>query len=181
MGIESFVKNYLTLGFVQSNICGMKILPINNYNTNYQHSRFNNGMTIPGFTAKKIIPTKEQHNELRVFLHHIYEYKKGLRSLILTTEKKSNELYITQKLKQEKIPYFITPAGEKSINVFFGNEDCIKVVSTFDKKVSRLSPEKDFMLGILLGYDKILQCKRYMQRLGKATVKATKNINEKLS
>ncbi len=159
----------------------MKILPINNYNANYQYSQFNNGMTAPVFTAKKIIPTKEQHNELRVFLHHIYEYKKGVRSLILTTEKKSNQPYITQKLEREKIPYLITPAGEKSINVFFGNEDCIKVVSTFDKRLNKLSPEKDFMLGIMLGYDKILQCKRYMQRLGKVTAQAAKNINEKLS
>ena len=162
----------------------MRILPVNNYvfkNQNNVNNRNNQNVVIPAFGMKKIIPTKAQHNELRVFLHHIYEYKKGLRSLILTTEKSSNQAYITQKLEQEKIPHYITPAGKNSINVFFGNEDCIKVVSTFDKKVSNLSPEKDFMLGILLGYDKILQCKRYMQRLGKTVSNVAKDVSQKSS
>ena len=111
----------------------------------------------------------ENFNELRVFIHHIYEYKKGLRSLILTTEKKSNQQYIEERLQKEKIPYLITPVGEKSssINVFFGNEDCINVVKTFQKPLNKLSDEQDFMLGIMLGYDKILQCQRYIKRLGK--------------
>ena len=107
------------------------------------------------------MPTNEQYNELRVFYHHIYEYKKGLRSLILTTEKSQNRAVIESKLKREKIPYEIKNVNEKVINVFFGNKDCIKVVSTFDKPLNKLTPEQDFMLGIMLGYDKILQCKRY--------------------
>ena len=57
--------------------------------------------------------------------------------------------------------YVINEVNDKNINVFFGNKDCIKVVSTFDKKLYKLTPEQDFMLGIMLGYDKILQCKRY--------------------
>lgn len=99
--------------------------------------------------------------------------KKGLRNLILTTEKISNKDYITARLEKEKIPYIIHPAGERTINVFFGNEDCIKVVATFDKHLNKLSNEQDFMLGIMLGYDKILQCQRYLKRLGKnpSTVK----------
>ena len=46
-------------------------------------------------------------------------------------------------------------------NVFFGNKDCIKVVSTFDSRLYKLTPEQDFMLGTMLGYDKIQQCQRY--------------------
>ena len=111
------------------------------------------------------MPSKDAYNDLRVFMHHIYEYKKGLRSLILTTEKASNRDYIKYRLEKEKIPYLIQDVSDRSINVFFGNEDCIKVVSTFDKHLNKLSPEHDFMLGIMLGYDRILQCKRYMQRL----------------
>lgn len=106
-------------------------------------------------------PTNDQYNDLRVFYHHIYEYKKGLRSLILTTEKKDNRTIIEGKLQRENIPYVINEVNGKNINVFFGNKDCIAVVSTFDKKLNKLSPEQDFMLGIMLGYDKILQCKRY--------------------
>ncbi len=140
----------------------MRVQPIylNNYNQNnisIKHSTSFNGIKPPDIA---------QYNDLRVFLHHIYEYKKGLRSLILTTEKASNKDYIVERLEREKIPYVINPAGERTINVFFGNEDCIKVVSTFDKHLNKLSPEKDFMLGIMLGYDKILQCRRYMKKLG---------------
>lgn len=107
------------------------------------------------------MPTNEQYNDLRVFYHHIYEYKKGLRSLVLTTEKADNRAVIESKLKREKISYKIKEVNKKNINVFFGNKDCIRIVSTFDKPLNELTPEQDFMLGIMLGYDKILQCKRY--------------------
>ncbi|MBS4759479.1 MAG: DUF2023 family protein [Clostridium sp.] len=108
-----------------------------------------------------IPPAKDQYNDLRVFFHHIYEYKKGLRSLVLTTEKASNREIIERRLKRENIPYEIKDVNGKNINVFFGNKDCIRVVSTFDKRLDKLTPEQDFMLGIMLGYDKILQCRRY--------------------
>lgn len=113
------------------------------------------------FKAAYEKPDKEQFNELRVFYHHIYEYKKGLRYLVLTTEKKDNRPFIEAKLKKENIPYLINEVNSRNINVFFGNKDCIKIVSTFDKQLNNITPEQDFMLGIMLGYDKILQCKRY--------------------
>ncbi len=121
------------------------------------------------FTVKKTnpvfglsdIPTKKQYNDLRVFYHHIYEYKKGLRSLVLTTEKAENRKVIESKLQRENIPYIIREVNNKNINVFFGNKNCINVVSTLDCRLDKITPEQDFMLGILLGYDKILQCKRY--------------------
>lgn len=115
-------------------------------------------------------PSTDQYNELRVFYHHIYEYKKGLRSLILTTEKKDNRSIIEGKLQRENIPYVINEVNGKNINVFFGNKDCIKVVSSFDKRLNKLTPEQDFMLGIMLGYDKILQCKRYFVMKDKVNV-----------
>lgn len=120
-----------------------------------------NGILNFGEAKRKQRPTPEQFNDLRVFYHHIYEYKKGLRSLVLTTEKASNRDVIENRLKKENIPYLINEVGNKNINVFFGNPDCIKVVKTLDKKLDKITPEQDFMLGIMLGYDKILQCQRY--------------------
>lgn len=141
----------------------MRVYPVLNYAL-YNNCR---KKSEPSFTATPRVPM-ENLNELRVFIHHIYEYKKGLRSLILTTEKKTNQEYIEKRLEKEGIPYIITPVGEraKTINVFFGNEDCINVVKTFQKPLNKLSDEQDFMLGIMLGYDKILQCQRYIKRLG---------------
>ncbi len=119
-------------------------------------------------TNKKVVsfsasdrPSTRQFNELRVFYHHIYEYKKGLRNLVLTTEKAANKEIIENRLKKENIPYVINEVNGKNINVFFGNKDCIKVVSTFDSRLYKLTPEQDFMLGTMLGYDKIQQCQRY--------------------
>lgn len=138
----------------------MKILSLNNsgliYNSTLHKNRFNN----VNFNSS-IETVSDTHNELRVFYHHIYEYKKGLRSLVLTTERAKNKEIIEARLKREKIPYVINEVNKNSINVFFGNKDCIRVVSTFDNRLDKLTPEQDFMLGIMLGYDKILQCKRY--------------------
>ena len=125
-------------------------------------SQKSNGKSQAVSFCSTFVPTKDQFNDLRVFFHHIYEYKKGLRSLVLTTEKASNRKIIEQRLIKEKIPYVIKDVNGKNINVFFGNKDCIKVVSSFgEKSLDKLTPEQDFMLGIMLGYDKILQCRRY--------------------
>lgn len=131
----------------------------------------NRSAAVVAFGAKLVPPT-EQFNELRVFYHHIYEYKKGLRSLVLTTEKSYNKPFIEDRLKREKIPYVINKVSEKAINVFFGNKDCIRIVKTFDKRLDKITPEQDFMLGIMLGYDKILQCKRYFVMQNKFLKKA---------
>ena len=53
------------------------------------------------FSSVKHIPSKQQINELQVFIHHIYEYKKGLRNLILTTEKAENKDVIIERLERE--------------------------------------------------------------------------------
>ena len=98
----------------------MNVQPVSitNYKSNLQEFR-----AAPVFTAKLKPMSAKQCSELKVFCHHIYEYKKGLRNLIQTTEKISNKDYITARLEKEKIPYIIHPAGERTINVFFGNED----------------------------------------------------------
>lgn len=120
------------------------------------------------FEGAKIKPTTKQWNELRVFSHHIYEYKKGLRSLILTTEKEANRDVIVNRLEHEQISYLIQNVDENKINVFFGNPDSVNVIRSFNEpKLNQYSPEQDFILGTLLGYDKIQQCQRYLKILNK--------------
>lgn len=124
--------------------------------------------TQTNFQGIKITPTTKQWNELRVFSHHIYEYKKGLRSLILTTEKEANRKIITDRLERENISYLIQNVDDKKINVFFGNPDSINVIKSFNQpKLNEYTPEQDFILGTLLGYDKIQQCQRYLKMLKK--------------
>ena len=101
--------------------------------------------------------------ELRVFHHHIYEYKKGIRNLILTTEKAKYRDSIENRLKNEKIDYIIHDIPNGKINVYFGEKACVDVVKTLNPKLNELSAEQDFMLGIMLGYDRVKQCERYLK------------------
>ena len=104
----------------------------------------------------------EQITDLKVFNHHIYEFKKGIRTLILTTEKSKHKDIIKERLEHEKIDYVIHDVDDHKINVFFGEKPCVDVVKTLNPKLSEHTPQEDFMLGILLGYDKVKQCERYL-------------------
>ena len=101
--------------------------------------------------------------DLRVFHHHIYEFKKGIRNLILTTEKSKYKENIVQRLNQENIDYVIHDIDPNKINVYFGSKACVDVVRTFSPRLNELTAEQDFMLGIMLGYDRVRQCERYMK------------------
>jgi hypothetical protein len=56
---------------------------------------------------------------MTVFAHHLYEYKKGLRRLVLHTAGAEYENLIVDKLKRRGIPYIIQKVSPKKINVFF--------------------------------------------------------------
>jgi hypothetical protein len=102
---------------------------------------------------------------MKVFLHHIYEFKKGLRNLVLFTGPADCREFIEAKLKNSGIDYLISPLGEARINVFFGHRACVEVVRRMGcENLAGLSPEHDFILGIMLGYDRIRQCDRYLRR-----------------
>ena len=106
---------------------------------------------------------------MEIFLHHIYEYKKGLRRMVLHTAPARHRNKISDKLTGLGIDFIIDDVNETKINVFFGNPMCIDVIRSFRSlKLSSLSDEQDFILGTLLGYDTLVQCGRYVQRKGVA-------------
>jgi hypothetical protein len=99
-----------------------------------------------------------------IFAHHLYEYVKGLRALILHTTSRGYEQEIVRRLQNQNIPYVIYPVNDHKINVFFGHQVCIDVVRKINKVSLRdYTDEEDFILGTMLGYDRVLQCKRYLQ------------------
>ena len=103
--------------------------------------------------------------DLKVFLNHIYEYKKGVRQMVLYTANKKYEDFVVKRLKSQKICFMIQPVGESHINLFFGKRECINVIKKMvDKPLNKLTPEQDFILGAMLGYDICAQCKRYCER-----------------
>lgn len=125
---------------------------------------YNNRPNVSFAEKKKPDETKlAEYADLRVFHHHIYEYKKGIRNLILTTEKARYRNSIEKRLQNEKIDYVIHDITNGKINVYFGEKDCVNVVKTFNPKLNELSAEQDFMLGIMLGYDRVKQCERYLK------------------
>ena len=119
----------------------------------------------PAFNAQspKITDAKQkEYADLRVFHHHIYEFKKGIRNLILTTEKAVYRKPIEERLQNENIAYVIHDIGKNKINVYFGAPQCVDVVRTLNPKLNELTAEQDFILGIMLGYDRVKQCERYL-------------------
>ena len=100
---------------------------------------------------------------LKVFNHHVYEIRKGLRDLVLQTLPSKHAPWITRKLENLDIAYLIISAGQRNINVFFGHSHCLEIVQQLGLyDLSQITPEEDFILGILLGYGRQQQCRRYL-------------------
>ena len=99
--------------------------------------------------------------EMKVLMNHIYELHKGVRHMVLfTCNKKYSELAI-QRLESQGIPYLLQPAGQQNLNVYFGRRECLEAIRlTVTRPLNQLTPEEDFILGAMLGYDICAQCER---------------------
>ena len=114
---------------------------------------------------------------MKVFNHHVYEYRKGLRNLILYTTKADDLETVKNRLDRIKIEYEIYKLGEAKINVFFGNPDCIRIIKSINKQnLNDYTPEEDFILGTMLGYCRKQQCIRYLKLKDKACSDCRRNI-----
>jgi Protein of unknown function (DUF2023). len=103
--------------------------------------------------------------EMKVLNNHIYEYQKGVRQMILYTLNRRYASSAIQRLERQHISYILQPAGTDTVNLFFGREECLKAIRmVVTRPLNELTPEEDFMLGALLGYDIRMQCERYCQR-----------------
>lgn len=105
---------------------------------------------------------------MQVLCHHIYEYQKGLRHLVLHTMKGADREAAEKKLSKYDVDYIITELSNGNINVFFGKEECVDVVRSFGNiSLNKLTVEQDFVLGIMLGYDRLAQCSRFLKKKNK--------------
>ena len=109
--------------------------------------------------------SEQKRNELGVFFHMMYELNKGLRSLALLTTTTENFEIIKERLDRCSYEYILENLKSGYVNIFFGTKECIEVLKKFKKNSLRdFSPEEDFILGVLLGYNVQQQCKRYINR-----------------
>lgn len=94
----------------------------------------------------------------------IYEWKKGVRELVLYTSSNEAIKRAEELLKKNNIEYHTIPIGKTS-NLFFGTPVCLDVVKKFSSEnLSKLSPQEDFILGAMLGYNLRGQCERFLCR-----------------
>lgn len=111
--------------------------------------------------------------DMKVLMNHIYEYKKGVRQMVLFTFNKRYEDYATARLKRQNISYILQPVGNDRINLFFGRKQCLEAIRLMvTRPLSQLTPEEDFILGAMLGYDICAQCERYCERKCRSCMKA---------
>lgn len=107
------------------------------------------------------------NSDMKVLYHLIYEYEKGVRPFVLYTMEHRLVPLASQKLIAQGIDFFFQGVeGTNSVNLFFGDANCVKVMQNMlqEKTLDELSPEEDFILGAILGYNISKQCERYAKR-----------------
>ncbi len=103
--------------------------------------------------------------DMKIFVHHIYELQKGIRYMALCTIDKKEEDFAIQRLQKTGFAYKICPINAHRLNLFFGKKECIDIVCLLcNRPLNQLTPEEDFIIGAMLGYDVCQQCKRYSHR-----------------
>ena len=120
-----------------------------------------------------------QDGHWRVFNHHVYEYRKGLRGLVVQTLPRKYGRRVMARLEDLDLAYLIYPAGKTHINVFLGDSECLEIVRLIGKfDLSRYTPQEDFMLGIMLGYDRRQQCLRYLAQVERSYRERTESVED---
>lgn len=114
--------------------------------------------------------------DMKVLVNHIYEFKKGVRRMVLFTFNKRYEQFAVTRLQHQNISYIIQPVGNDRLNLFFGKKECLDAIRLMiTKPLCQLTPEEDFILGAMLGYDICAQCERYCERKSRQTEYSTCN------
>lgn len=87
-------------------------------------------------------------DSMKLYLHQIYELKKGVRNLVLCTMTDECAELLIERLESQHIDYVKQSAGSGKVNLYFGKHQCLDVVRHFiSKPIHQLTPEEDFMLG----------------------------------
>jgi hypothetical protein len=106
---------------------------------------------------------------MAVLLHHLYEYRKGVRHMVLLTLTPDDLDAATTRLTLDSVDFFVQPVSPVKSNLYFGRGVWVETARRIiTKPLSHLTPEEDFILGTLLGYDPEQQCRRYLIQSSRA-------------
>lgn len=93
--------------------------------------------------------------------------------MVLYTVNRKYEEFAIARLKSQKIGYLIQPVDQHKINLFFGRPECFHAIRCMvTRSLNQLTPEEDFILGAMLGYDICAQCERDCARKNKSATSA---------
>ena len=96
---------------------------------------------------------------------YLYELKKGVRPLFLLTMSTPEAELVQKRLDKEGVAHHRHRVSDTKVNMFFGQPWGIAMVRAIvTGPLNGLTPEQDFILGTLLGYDREQQCRRYLTR-----------------
>lgn len=85
--------------------------------------------------------------------------------MVLYTMNKEHEAFAIRRLERQNISYLIQEVNANKINLFFGKAECMDAIRhIIIRPLNHLTPEEDFILGAMLGYDICQQCKRYCNK-----------------
>lgn len=112
--------------------------------------------------------TEMMPTDLKVLSNHIYELQKGVRQMVLFTCPKQYEDCTKKRLCSQNMDFVLQPAGKNNLNFYIGRKECLNAIRLIvTRPLNELSPEEDFILGAMLGYDLCAQCNRYCERCKK--------------
>ena len=72
--------------------------------------------------------TEIHPTELKVFMNHIYELKKGVRQMVLFTVNRKYEEAAVCRLRRQNIDFMVQPVDSRKVNLFFGKRECIHAI-----------------------------------------------------
>ena len=130
-------------------------------------------MSAQADAASMTLGIRESLRQLKTLndeIQHLTAIRNDERAQRSTAELKTartatDRAFATQRLCRQSIDYVVQPAGKENINVYFGRRECLDAIRLFvTRPLNELSPEEDFILGAMLGYDICAQCERYCER-----------------
>ena len=93
-----------------------------------------------------------RYDNMKMLLHHIYEFRKGVRDLVLCTLCPTCAGLLIERLRSQGIDYLLQPVTEQKVNLYFGKRSCLDAVQTFvDKPLNKLTPRGGFHAGHHVG------------------------------
>lgn len=103
---------------------------------------------------------------MELFKNLIYEYKKGMRDLAIYTCKIEHLEQYKTILNLTDTPFKIQKLAQDKCNIFFGNKKCLEILNNFSSQnLDKITPQEDFILGIMLGYSRNEQYTRLLGKL----------------